>query len=84
VNTDVDCGSIGLLTLDALDVDDKFLTVHLHHLSHLLAFEVTSDHLFKVQQTNQKVRNSIVSNNLSVCFYGLPKLDDKMHKKCQV
>lgn len=42
----MDSGSIGLLTLHTLDVDDVFLPVYLDDFANLLAFVVSSDHLF--------------------------------------
>ena len=45
MNADIDCCSVGLLSLNALNVNNKLLTVHLHHFAHLLAFEVTANHL---------------------------------------
>lgn len=51
VNADVDRGAVSLLTLDALDVDDKLLTIHLHDLAHLLTFVVTSHDLQQKQHT---------------------------------
>lgn len=41
----MDSGSVGLLTLHALDVDDVFLPVYLDNFANLLAFVVSSDHL---------------------------------------
>ena len=37
--------SIGFVSLDTLNVDDKLLTVNLHHLADLLTFVVASDNL---------------------------------------
>lgn len=45
VDTDICTGTIGLFTLDPLNVDNKLLTVHLHYLANLLAFVVTADNL---------------------------------------
>lgn len=45
MDADIRAGSVRLLPLDPLDVDNKFLTVDLHHLANLLAFVVTSDNL---------------------------------------
>lgn len=42
----MDCGSIGLLSLDTLDVDDVLLPVDLHNFADLLAFVVSTDNLF--------------------------------------
>lgn len=42
----MDCGSIGLLSLHTLNVDDVLLPVDLHNLADLLAFVVSTDHLF--------------------------------------
>ena len=38
-------GAVGLLTLDALDVDDELLTVNLDDLADLLTLVVTTHHL---------------------------------------
>ena len=48
VDADKDGGSVGLLPLDALDVDAEFLPVALHHLSDLLALVVAAHHLHLV------------------------------------
>ena len=45
MNADIDGGTVSLLSLDALDVDNKLLTIHLHDLAHLLTFVVTSHNL---------------------------------------
>lgn len=42
----MDCGSIGLFSLDALNVDDILLPVDLHHFANLLAFVMSTDNLF--------------------------------------
>lgn len=42
----MDCGSIGLFSLDTLNVDDILLPVDLHHFANLLAFVVSTDNLF--------------------------------------
>lgn len=41
----MDCGSIGLLSLNTLDVDDVLLPVDLHYFADLLAFVVSTDNL---------------------------------------
>lgn len=46
VDADMDCGSVGLLSLHTLDVDDVLLSVDLHHFANLLAFVVSTDNLF--------------------------------------
>lgn len=46
VDTNMDCGSIGLLSLHTLNVDDVLLPVDLHNLADLLAFVVSTNHLF--------------------------------------
>ena len=51
MDADIDGGTVGLLTLNALDVDDKLFTVHLYHLSHLLPLEVTTHHLPQTEDT---------------------------------
>lgn len=45
MDTDVNAGAVGLLSLDALNVDDILGAVALDHLAHLLALVVASDHL---------------------------------------
>merc|ERR1711872_201374 len=45
VDAHIDCSSVGLLSLDALDVNHELLSVHLHYLADLLALEVTTHHL---------------------------------------
>ena len=42
----MDCGSVGLLSLNTLDVDDVLLPVDLHDFADLLAFVVSTDNLF--------------------------------------
>lgn len=41
----MDCGSVGLFSLDTLNVDDVLLPVDLHHFANLLAFVVSTDNL---------------------------------------
>ena len=45
MDTDVDGGTVGLLALDALDVDAELFTVALNDLADLLAFVVTANNL---------------------------------------
>ena len=45
VDTDIDGGSVGLLSLDPLNVDPELLPVALDYLAHLLSLVVTSDNL---------------------------------------
>jgi hypothetical protein len=45
VDTNVDGGTVGLLTLDSLNVNDEFLSVALNDLAGLLALVVASDNL---------------------------------------
>jgi len=45
VNADVNGRPIDFLTLDALNMDDKLLTIHLDDLAHLLTLVVTSHDL---------------------------------------
>lgn len=54
VDADMDCGSVGLFSLHALDVDDVLLPVNLHHFADLLAFVVSTNNL-KVQSINSSV-----------------------------
>lgn len=56
VDANMDCGSIGLLSLDTLNVDDVLLPVDLHHFANLLAFVVSADNLF-VNETTVKECN---------------------------
>lgn len=53
----MDCGSIGLLSLNTLDVDDVLLPVDLHHFANLLAFVVSTDNLF-VNKTSEASQNN--------------------------
>lgn len=46
VDADMDCGSVGLLSLHTLDVDDILFPVDLHYFADLLAFVVSTDNLF--------------------------------------
>lgn len=46
MDANMDCGSIGLFSLDTLNVDDILLPVDLHHFANLLAFVVSTDNLF--------------------------------------
>lgn len=50
VDANMDCGSIGLLSLDTLNVDDVLLPVDLHHFANLLPFVVSTDNLFVNKQ----------------------------------
>lgn len=45
VDTDVCTRSIGLFTLNPLDVDNKLFTVHLDNLANLLSFVVSTYNL---------------------------------------
>lgn len=45
MDADIDAGSVGLLPLDALDVDDELLAVDLYYLAHLLTLVVAADNL---------------------------------------
>lgn len=46
VDADMDCGSVGLLSLHALNVDDVLFPVDLHNFPNLLAFVMSTDNLF--------------------------------------
>lgn len=46
VDANMDCGSVGLFSLDTLNVDDILLPVDLHNFADLLAFVVSTDNLF--------------------------------------
>ena len=48
VDADEDGRAVGLLPLDALDVDTELLPVALHHLADLLALVVAAHHLHLV------------------------------------
>lgn len=50
VNSDMDCGSIGLFSLHTLNVDDILLPVDLHYFADLLAFVVSTDNLLATLQ----------------------------------
>lgn len=56
MDANMDRGSISLLSLNTLDVDDVLLPVDLHHFANLLAFVVSTDDLF--------VNNTSKSNHL--------------------
>ena len=45
MDSNVDCGSISLFTLNSFDVDDKFLTIALYNLANLLTFVMASQYL---------------------------------------
>lgn len=45
----MDCSSIGLFSLDTLNVDDILFPVDLHHFANLLAFVVSTDDLFGIK-----------------------------------
>ena len=67
VDTNRDCGTIGLLSLDPLNVHHKLFTVTLDLLADLLSLVVTADHLrqnqqniksnFKTTKHNHKVKS---------------------------
>lgn len=57
VDADMDCGSVGLLSLHTLDVDDVLLPVDLHHFANLLAFVVSTDNLL-VNSTSKSSKRS--------------------------
>lgn len=48
----MDCGSVGLLPLHTLDVDDVLFPVDLDHFADLLAFVVSTDHLLNTMESN--------------------------------
>lgn len=45
MDTDICTGTISLLTLDSLNVDNKLLTVYLDYFTNLLAFVMSSNNL---------------------------------------
>ena len=45
MDTDVDICTIGLLSLYPLNVNNEFLSVHLHDFADLVAFVVATDNL---------------------------------------
>lgn len=53
VDADMDCCSIGLLSLHTLDVDDILLPVDLDYFANLLAFVVSTDNLYVNTQAGQ-------------------------------
>lgn len=53
VDSDMDCGSIGLFSLHTLNVDDILLPVDLHYFADLLAFVVSTDDLLSTLQQSQ-------------------------------
>lgn len=59
VDANMDCGSVGLFSLDTLNVDDILLPVDLHHFANLLAFVVSTDNLF-VNKMRLRVHLSIL------------------------
>ena len=61
VDTDIDGGSVGLLSLDPLNVDPELLPVALDYLAHLLSLVVTSDNLGqnRVSKRTLSINNSI-------------------------
>lgn len=52
VDADVHRGSVGLLSLHTLNVDDVLLPVDLHYLANLLAFVVSTDNLHSTKMEN--------------------------------
>lgn len=53
VDADMDCCSIGLLSLHTLDVDDILFPVDLDYFANLLAFVVSTDNLYVNTQAGQ-------------------------------
>ena len=47
MNANRDCGTIGLLTLDPLNVDHEFLSVAVDHFANLLALVVSANNLMQ-------------------------------------
>lgn len=54
----MDCGSVGLLSLHTLNVDDVLLPVDLDYFANLLAFVVSTDNLF-VNKTSKSSKCSL-------------------------
>ncbi len=50
MDADVYRSSVGLLTLDPLDVHNELLAVHLHDLANLLTLVVTAHNLFNTMR----------------------------------
>lgn len=50
MNSNMDCGSIGLFSLHTLNVDDILLPVDLHYFANLLAFVMSTDNLLSALQ----------------------------------
>lgn len=70
----MDCGSIGLFSLDTLNVDDILLPVDLHHFANLLAFVVSTDNLF-VNKMSLRVHLNITLPDPIYCPFKLHYLD---------
>ena len=62
MDTDVNGGTISLVSVDSFDVDNELFTVNLYHLAHLLSLEVSShnlmEKLFDKSVTFQVLNNS--------------------------
>merc|ERR1740128_1346006 len=64
VDTNINCSSIGLLSLDPLNVDPELRTVTLDNLSNLLTLEVTTGNLNLVILPDRHTPDSILSPQL--------------------
>lgn len=67
----MDCGAIGLFTLNALDVNNILLPVDLDNFANLLAFVVSPDNLVmreknKARDVTRSKVTSIILNNISL------------------
>lgn len=67
----MDCGAVGLFTLNALDVNNILLPVDLDNFANLLAFVVSPDNLVmreknKARDVTRSKVTSIILNNISL------------------
>lgn len=57
----MDCGSVGLLSLNTLDVDDVLLPVDLHDFADLRTFVVSTDNLFEQQKIIKQMELTVLT-----------------------
>ena len=60
MDTNVDCGTISLLSLYPLNVNNKLLSITLYNLAHLLSLVVSTDHL---NNNSHWWHNTVTANN---------------------
>lgn len=72
VDADMDCGSVGLLSLHALNVDDVLFPVDLHNFPNLLAFVMSTDNLFG----DNTIKSSMCSLLFKDTYCRLPAIQD--------